>query len=287
MAANLEENCRSRTRTHPEGSTRHRRKNVLVIGGAGTSARRYCRNCSTAATGCACSICCCLIRSRSSAMLGHPNLEIVQGDFRHVGKIVEAMQGHRFGRPFGRHRRRSGLRTRSRTDDRSESVGNADGGRGRQTCAVSNVSCLPALARSTGLATKSSTNVRPRSPVSHYGNTKLAAERVLRQMADDRFAPTILRFATIYGLSGRTRFDLVVNLLTAKAKIDGQDYRQRRKPMAAVRARRRCGAGDCHGVGSADGNWLGMKFSTSAATSKTTRFGKSAKSFINTCRVRN
>src|SRR5436190_5649570 len=28
-----------------------------------------------------------------SAILGHPNLEVVQGDFRHVGKIVEAMQG--------------------------------------------------------------------------------------------------------------------------------------------------------------------------------------------------
>lgn len=59
-------------------------------------------------------------------------------------------------------------------------------------------------------------------PVSLYGNTKLASERVLREMADDSFSPTILRFATIYGLSGRTRFDLVVNLLTAKAKVEGQ-----------------------------------------------------------------
>lgn len=58
-------------------------------------------------------------------------------------------------------------------------------------------------------------------PVSLYGNTKLASENVLREMADDSFSPTILRFATIYGLSGRTRFDLVVNLLTAKAKVDG------------------------------------------------------------------
>jgi len=39
-------------------------------------------------------------------------------------------------------------------------------------------------------------------------------------MADKRFAPTILRFGTIYGLSGRARFDLVVNLLTAKAVVD-------------------------------------------------------------------
>jgi nucleoside-diphosphate-sugar epimerase len=41
-------------------------------------------------------------------------------------------------------------------------------------------------------------------------------------MATADFTPTIVRFATIYGLSGRTRFDLVVNLLTAKAKIDGE-----------------------------------------------------------------
>lgn len=59
-------------------------------------------------------------------------------------------------------------------------------------------------------------------PVSLYGNTKLASEKVLLEMADDDFSPTILRFATIYGLSGRTRFDLVVNLLTAKAKVDGE-----------------------------------------------------------------
>ena len=59
-------------------------------------------------------------------------------------------------------------------------------------------------------------------PISLYGHTKLASERVLLSMASDTFAPTILRFATIYGLSGRTRFDLVVNLLTAKAKIEGK-----------------------------------------------------------------
>jgi nucleoside-diphosphate-sugar epimerase len=59
-------------------------------------------------------------------------------------------------------------------------------------------------------------------PVSLYGRTKYASEQVLCSLSDAIFRPTILRFATIYGLSGRTRFDLVVNLLTAKAKIDGE-----------------------------------------------------------------
>src|SRR5262249_34698034 len=58
--------------------------------------------------------------------------------------------------------------------------------------------------------------------VSLYANTKIAAERVLLQMRDTRFTPVILRFATAYGHSYRPRFDLVVNLLTAKAVMEGQ-----------------------------------------------------------------
>lgn len=57
-------------------------------------------------------------------------------------------------------------------------------------------------------------------PVSLYARSKIASEKVLRDMASDTFCPTCLRFGTIYGFSGRTRFDLVVNLLTAKACID-------------------------------------------------------------------
>lgn len=58
------------------------------------------------------------------------------------------------------------------------------------------------------------------NPVSLYARTKIACERILRGMADDKFSPVFLRFSTIFGLSGRTRFDLVVNLLTAKAVFD-------------------------------------------------------------------
>jgi nucleoside-diphosphate-sugar epimerase len=60
------------------------------------------------------------------------------------------------------------------------------------------------------------------NPLSLYARSKIASERVLMAMAGDRFCPVILRFGTIFGLSGRTRFDLVVNLLTAKAVADGE-----------------------------------------------------------------
>ena len=55
------------------------------------------------------------------------------------------------------------------------------------------------------------------NPVSLYAKMKIASEKVLLEMKDENFQPTILRFATVFGLSPRPRFDLVVNLLTAKA----------------------------------------------------------------------
>jgi nucleoside-diphosphate-sugar epimerase len=55
------------------------------------------------------------------------------------------------------------------------------------------------------------------NPISLYARSKLASEKILLKLASDSFSPVILRFGTVYGLSGRTRFDLVINLLTAKA----------------------------------------------------------------------
>jgi len=57
-------------------------------------------------------------------------------------------------------------------------------------------------------------------PVDFYGETKIYAERELMKLMDNGFNPTILRFSTVYGLSPRMRFDLVVNVLTKKAVIE-------------------------------------------------------------------
>jgi nucleoside-diphosphate-sugar epimerase len=58
-------------------------------------------------------------------------------------------------------------------------------------------------------------------PVSLYAETKVASEQALLEAASDNFHPVIMRFATVFGLSNRPRFDLVVNLLSAKARQHG------------------------------------------------------------------
>lgn len=60
------------------------------------------------------------------------------------------------------------------------------------------------------------------NPISLYAQTKVDSERALLTATSDEFHPTILRFATVFGLGYRPRFDLVVNLLSARAKQDGR-----------------------------------------------------------------
>ena len=59
-------------------------------------------------------------------------------------------------------------------------------------------------------------------PISLYAQTKLDSEKLLLDAKCADFHPTILRMATLFGLSPRPRFDLVVNLLTARAIRDGK-----------------------------------------------------------------
>lgn len=60
------------------------------------------------------------------------------------------------------------------------------------------------------------------NPFSLYAQTKLDSENELLQDTFDAFHPTVLRFATVFGHSPRSRFDLVANLFVAQAYYDGQ-----------------------------------------------------------------
>ena len=62
----------------------------------------------------------------------------------------------------------------------------------------------------------------PLHPVSLYAETKLTSEEGILSLADENFSPTIFRFATLFGVSPRMRFDLVVNVMTANAVTENK-----------------------------------------------------------------
>jgi nucleoside-diphosphate-sugar epimerase len=155
-----------------------------------------------------------------SEVIDHPKLHLLREDFRNVAVLVRAMRG-------------------------VGSVVHLGGLVGDPACAVDesltidvNVTAtkiIGEIAKAHGVRRfvfASSCSVYGSSdeivnenssfnPQSLYAKSKVASEVVLNALADDNFSVTNLRFATIYGISGRTRFDLVVNLLCAKAVRDG------------------------------------------------------------------
>ena len=152
-------------------------------------------------------------------VLNHPRLEVMQVDFRQVNSVVEAMWnmdavihlGAIVGDPACALDEDLTIEINLMATKMIAEVAKGSGVHRfifASTCSVYGA-CDEVLDESSFL-----------NPLSLYARSKIASERVLMNMADSGFAPTILRFGTIYGLSGRTRFDLVVNLLTAKALTD-------------------------------------------------------------------
>ena len=154
-------------------------------------------------------------------VIGHPNLQIVHADFRHVDRIVQAMNGMDevihlgaiVGDPACSLDQELTVEVNLMAVRMIAEV--AKGSGIRRFCFASTCSVYGA----------SDEFLEERShlhPLSLYARSKLASEKVLTQMADEQFSPVILRLGTVYGLSGRTRFDLVINLLTAKAVKEGK-----------------------------------------------------------------
>lgn len=155
-----------------------------------------------------------------SRVAGHPDLTVIREDFRHVEALTRAMSG-------------------------VGSVIHLGGLVGDPACAVdpdltidmnlTATKLVGEIAKACGVRRfifASSCSVygacddivderSPFNPQSLYAQTKVASEAVLAPLNDRDFAVTCLRFATVYGISGRARFDLVVNLLCAKAVRDG------------------------------------------------------------------
>lgn len=71
------------------------------------------------------------------------------------------------------------------------------------------------------------------NPITHYSKNKKEVEKYLIKISNDKFRPIIMRFSTLYGLSQKMRFDIVINMFCGSAistkKIelnsDGKVYR--------------------------------------------------------------
>jgi nucleoside-diphosphate-sugar epimerase len=155
-----------------------------------------------------------------ASVLNHPKLEIVRADFRRVDALVAGMQGvdhlvHLGGIVGDPACAIDEDLTIDVNLAATRLIGEVAKGNGikhfvfASTCSVY------------GAADEMLNENSALNPLSLYARSKAASEKLLLEMADDRFTPIIVRFGTIHGLSGRTRFDLVVNLLSAKAVFEG------------------------------------------------------------------
>jgi nucleoside-diphosphate-sugar epimerase len=156
-----------------------------------------------------------------SEFYDHPNFELVRGDFRNIDTVVRATKGMdaivHLGAIVGDSAcsidQDLTVEINLRSTRTIAEVGKGFGVKRfvfASTCSVYGASDEILDERSV------------LRPISLYGRTKMESEKVLLSLTDVIFAPTILRFGTVYGLSSRPRFDLVVNILTAKAIQDGE-----------------------------------------------------------------
>jgi nucleoside-diphosphate-sugar epimerase len=72
-----------------------------------------------------------------------------------------------------------------------------------------------------GDSTRPLDETAPFNPVSAYAVSKVKSEEGLAALADEAFSPVFMRNATAYGVSPRTRFDLVLNNLAGWAYTAG------------------------------------------------------------------
>lgn len=153
-------------------------------------------------------------------LFGHANLEFITGDCRNIQDVVRSMSGVRdvihlaaiVGDPACAADDKNALEINYAATRMMLEIAK---GHGVQKFLFAS-SCSVYGASDSVMDEQSKT-----VPISLYAETKLNSEKVLLDAKSETFHPVVLRFATVFGLAPRPRFDLVVNLLTAKAFQEG------------------------------------------------------------------
>lgn len=73
-----------------------------------------------------------------------------------------------------------------------------------------------------GTAAEAATEDSALAPLTTYASSKVEAEKALAQLTDASWQPVVLRNGTLFGHSGRMRFDLVVNIFSLFSAIHGR-----------------------------------------------------------------
>jgi nucleoside-diphosphate-sugar epimerase len=153
-------------------------------------------------------------------LFGHPRFELVIGDCRNIQSVVAAMNGVKavihlaaiVGDPACEQDRDSALEINYAATRMILEV--AKGYGVRRFVFASSCSVY-------GETEQIVDEMSEVGPISLYAQTKVDSETAVLAARGENFHPTILRLATVFGNSYRPRFDLVVNLLTAKALQEG------------------------------------------------------------------
>ena len=196
------------------------RARILVIGGAGYIGSLLVER--LLEKGCRVRVLDSLLYGEESlrALKDHANFELMVGDCRNIQDVVKAVHGTEsiihlaaiVGDPACEQNQELALETNYAATRMLIEIAKGNGVRRllfASSCSVYGAS---------DVEVDEDASVRP---LSLYGQTKVNCEQALLEARGENFHPTILRFATVFGLSHRPRFDLVVNLLTAKAKQEG------------------------------------------------------------------
>jgi nucleoside-diphosphate-sugar epimerase len=193
---------------------------ILVIGGAGYIGSMLCRK--LLADGERVRVLDSLVYGDFAIkeLFGHPRFEFIHGDCRHIQSVVGAVTGVKaiaqlaaiVGDPACEQDKLSALEINYAATRMLIEV--AKGHNIERVVFASSCSVY-------GATDELMDELSPVLPISLYGQTKIESERVLLAARSEDFHPVILRLATVFGHGYRPRFDLLVNLLSARAAQEG------------------------------------------------------------------
>lgn len=154
-----------------------------------------------------------------AGILGHPNVELHTGDCRNIQSVISAMDGVQsvvhlaaiVGDPACDLDHKA-----AREINYAATRMLVEVAKGYKVASFLFASSCSVYGATEDLMQEDS----PTIPLSVYAQTKIDSEAALLQACDADFQPIIVRLATVFGNSWRPRFDLVVNLLTAKAHAE-------------------------------------------------------------------